>query len=96
MKHTITIENGVTIINTGDAIGGLKNKTGHVGIHYIEDADVYLAKISIGKKYHHLGRHKRIEDAIAIRKEAEWHRENGTFMEWWSSLKFSRNRPRKK
>ena len=86
MDYKITIENGVTIINTGDDLGGLKNKSGHVGIHYIEESQKYIAKIFIGKKYHHLGYFDDIDDAIAIREEAEQHRADGTFTEWYPTL----------
>lgn len=95
MKHTITIENGVTIINTGDAIGGLKNKTGFTGLHYLEDVGLYVAKIHVKKKYYHLGRHEKLEDAIAVRKEAEKHRANGTLEAWLKTQNFS-SRKRKK
>lgn len=82
----ITIKNGVTIINTGDPTGGLKNQSGHVGVGYDAKGKVYIAKIHLSKKYHYLGRFKDIKDAIAIRKEAERQREKGTLLDWLATL----------
>lgn len=93
MNYKTVIKNGVTIISTGDAVGGLKNKTGHVGIHHFEKENKYLAKISIGKKYYHLGKYDNIEDAVTVRAEAEKHRAAGTFEEWLGAI---RRRPRNK
>lgn len=97
MKHTITIKNGVTIINTHDAVGGIKNTSGHVGIMQTPNGK-WLAKIFIGKKFCYLGRFENIEDAIAIRAEAEIHREDGTFQEWFPTLqgRTKRKSPRMK
>lgn len=95
-NYKITIENGVTIINTGDAIGGLKNTSGHVGVGYLKDANKYTAKIFVGKRYHHLGRYDNIEDAIAIRQEAERHREDGTLQDWLAALPFKQRKGRPK
>lgn len=95
-EYKVTIENGVTIINTGDAIGGQKNVTGHTGIAYLKKENKYIAKIFIGKRYCHLGRYSNLEDAIAIRKEAEKHREDGTLIEWVNSLPFKRKTQFKK
>lgn len=82
----ITIKNGVTIINTGDAVGGLKNKTGHVGISYLEKEELYIARIHIKKKYYQLGRFKEIEDAIAMRAEADRQKAAGTLLDWIATI----------
>ena len=82
----ITIENGVTIINTGDATGGIKNKSGHAGVVWLEDRQAYKAQIFINKKNYHLGQFTSIEDAIARRKEAEQHRAAGTFHDWFPTI----------
>lgn len=83
----VRIENGVTIISTGDAVGGLKNKTGYRGITYYEGKDKYRAEITFNRKRHLLGFYKNLEDAISIRKEAEKQKEKGTFSEWYTTLK---------
>lgn len=97
MKHTRTIEHGVTIINTHDAVGGIKNTSGHVGVAFLEEPQKWVAKIFIGKKYYHLGRFENVKDAIAIRAEAEKHRADGTFLEWFPTLqgKTKRKSPKK-
>lgn len=93
----ITIENGVTIINTGDAIGGLKNKNGYAGVHYLSKAGKYVAKIYIGKKPYTLGQYVNVNDAIAIRQEAERQKAAGSFLEWFETLSgtVKRRSPRK-
>ena len=65
-------------------------------INYLKDANKYVAKIFVGKRYHHLGRYDNIEDAIAIRKEAERQKENGTLVEWLEALPFKQRRGRPK
>ena len=82
----ITIENGVTIINTNDAIGGIKTVSGHTGVVWLKELQCYRAEIYIKRKRKHLGQFKNIEDAIALRKEAELHRAAGTFDEWFPTL----------
>jgi hypothetical protein len=85
-----TIENGVTIINTGDAVGGIKTVSGHTGVVWLKDAQLYRAEIYLKQKKYNLGRFKDIEDAIALRKEAEAHRAAGTLDEWFKTLKEKR------
>lgn len=82
----VRIENGVTIISTGDAKGGLKNKTGHVGITYYEKQDRYRAELSIKRTKYLLGFYKNLDDAVAMRKEAERQKEKGTFLEWYKTI----------
>lgn len=82
----ITIENGVTIINTNDATGGIKTVSGHTGVVWLKELQCYRAEIYIKRKRMHLGNFKNIEDAIALRKEAEAHRSAGTFDEWFPTL----------
>lgn len=81
-----TIENGVTIINTNDAVGGIKAVSGHTGVVWLKELQCYRAEIYINRKRKHLGQFKNIEDAIALRKEAEAHRAAGTFDEWFPTL----------
>ena len=87
MEYKTIIKNGVTIINTGNAIGGVRNKTGHAGITYKAATNTYRASIFLTRKERvHLGDFKNIEDAIAIYKEAEKHRADGTFIQWNETL----------
>lgn len=94
----VRIENGVTIISTGDAVGGLKNKTGHVGITYYEKQDRYRAELTYKYNKYLLGFYTNIDDAVAIRKEAERQKEKGNFMEWYNTLEKYQwhKQPRKK
>ena len=90
----ITFENGVTVINTGDAVGGLKNlKTGYHGVTFTGKS--YHASLHIKKTHYHLGSFDNLEDAVAIREEAVMHRDNGTFAEWYPTL-MGRTRKRRK
>ncbi len=93
----IKIEKGVTIIDTGDAVGGVKNKTGHTGITYKPEGNVYRASIFIKKKRYHLGDFSNIADAVAIRSEAEKHRASGNFLKWFDTLYgVTKGKPRKR
>ena len=79
------IENGMTIISTGDAKGGKKNMHGHAGINFDKKLKKYRAEINHKRKKYHLGYSTNIDDLIAIRKEAEFHVKNGDFIEWYDS-----------
>lgn len=81
------IENGITIISTGDAKGGKKNKNGYTGIHFDKRSQKHRAEINYKRKKYHLGYSTNIEDLIAIRKEAEFHVKNGQFIDWYTSRK---------
>lgn len=80
------IENGITIISTGDAVGGLKNKTGFRGITYYESQDRYKSELTYQYKKYLLGFFHTFEEAKKMRIEAEEHREAGDFIEWYSTL----------
>lgn len=82
----IIIENGVTIINTNDAIGGIKSVSGHTGVVWLQNQQCYRAEIYVKRKRIHLGQFKNIDDAVALRKEAELHRSAGTFEQWFPTL----------
>ena len=88
----VRIENGITIISTGDAVGGLKNKTGHRGITYYERKNKYRAEITLKHKKYLLGFYTNLEDAVAIRKEAERQKEKDTFVEWYNTLEKYKSR----
>lgn len=82
----VKIENGMTVIYTGDATGGLKNKTGCTGVTYYKKENRYRAELTIKRKKYLLGFFDNIEDARAIREEAERQRDAGTFLEWYGTL----------
>ena len=86
------IENGVTILSTGDSKGGLKNKNGHTGIHFYKPNEKYRAEITHKKNKYHLGFFDDLESAIDKRKEAEMHVKNGNFIDWWNLDKMNRNK----
>lgn len=97
----IIIENGATIIKTGDANGGVKNKHNQAGVstHYSSNGIVrYRAEIQINKKKYFLGLRDTLEEAKTLRKEAEANIQEGTFHEWFEKLKngYSINTGRKK
>lgn len=79
----IRIENGVTIISTGVSTSGKKNMHGHPGITYVKRINKYRAELTYKKKRYHLGYFFTIEDAVAYRKIAEEHVEQGDYIEWY-------------
>ena len=81
-----TIKNGVTIIHTGDAVGGIKPVSGHTGVVYIKKRNQYRAEIYLDQRRYQLGHFDKIEDAIAYREEAEKQKAAGTFHEWFPTL----------
>lgn len=82
----VYFENGLTVIDTGDPIGSSANKTGRVGVAWHKHKQSYQVRIRNNTVEYYLGQFKNIEDAIAIRKEAEKHKAAGTFDEWHQSL----------
>ena len=85
------IENGITIISTGDAEGGKKNKHGHTGIYYNSRRDVLRAEITYKNKKYHLGYSNDIDALVLLRREAEIHVKNGSFLEWFELRKGKKN-----
>ena len=49
------------------------NTSGHIGVCWIKDANKWRAAIGVDGKLIYLGNYARIEDAIAVRKQAEKH-----------------------
>ena len=86
----VIIKNGVTIIKTGDANGGVKNKHEQSGVsmYYQPNGAVkYRAEIQTMRKKHYLGIRDTVEEAVALRQEAEKQIANGTFAEWVKHIK---------
>lgn len=85
----IIIENGATIIKTGDPNGGVKNKYNKTGVSkHIGYTDIkYRAEIQINRKTYYLGLRNTPEEAYSLRLEAEKNLENGTFDKWFKELK---------
>ena len=79
----IRIKNGVTIISTGVASSGKKNMHGHPGITYVKRTNKYRAELTYKKRRYHLGYFFTVEDAVAFRKIAEEHVEQGSFTDWY-------------
>lgn len=48
-----------------------RNKSGITGVYWAPHARSWCAKILIGRKSHHLGYFKSLEDAALVRKQAE-------------------------
>lgn len=86
MEYKTIFRNGVTIINTGDPVGGVKNKTGHKGISLRKNGK-YRAVLQFGKDDRlYLGEFPTIEEAVAMYAAAEKHWKDGTLLEWAESL----------
>lgn len=77
------IEQGITIISTGDAKGGKTNKHGYTGINFDKKLKKYRAEINHKKKKYHLGYSLNIDELVERRKEAEMHVKNGDFITWY-------------
>ena len=70
----IIIQNGATIIKTGDPNGGVKNKYNKPGVSkHIghNDKIQYRAEIQVNKKTYYLGLRNTPEEAHELRLEAE-------------------------
>lgn len=76
------IKNGVTIIHTGDAGNGIKNKLGVYGITFYEKQKRYRSEITIKKKKMVIGFFDNKEMAIKARKVAEEKKKEGILIEW--------------
>lgn len=95
----VIIKNGVTIIKTGDANGGVKNKHDQTGIsmYYQPNGVVkYKAEIQTMRKKHYLGIRDTVEEAVALRQEAEKQIANGTFDKWVTHIKHPTTRSKYK
>ena len=85
---------GATVISTGDATGGKKNKNGYAGIHFDNRSKKYRAEINHKRKKYHLGYSLDIDELIELRKEAEMHVKHGDFIDWYN-LRSSRKNGKK-
>ena len=83
------IENGVTILTVST---GKEKISPYTGVYYGKRFDNYDSVISHKGKRHHLGTYKNVDDAIAVRKEAEAQVAAGTFVEWYEGWKESRKK----
>lgn len=90
------IENGITIISTGDATGGKKNKNGYPGIHKYGRMNQYRAEINYKRKKYLLGYSEDVSELIELRKEAELHVKHGDFIDWYNIMRGKRNDNRSK
>jgi leucyl aminopeptidase (aminopeptidase T) len=88
-KMKIIIENGTTLIKTGDENGGTKNKHNQTGVSMMvrQNGCKYRAEIQVSNRKYYLGSRNTIEEAAALRKEAEEHVKDGTFFEWIEIIK---------
>ena len=91
----VYFEKGITVIDTGDPVGGCKNKNGYHGICFRKQHEAYQAKIQHNHKSYSLGEFKNIEDAVAYYNLAKQHIANGTFFEWYQTLYGKTKRKRK-
>lgn len=78
----IEIKNGVTIIHTREADGGLKNKTGGCGVTFYPKQKRYRSEITIKKNKMLIGFFDNKETATKARKVAEIKKEEGVLVEW--------------
>lgn len=78
------IENGVTIIMTG--YRGKQPKHGYNGISYNPNTKRYKAIQNYKRKKYTLGYSFDKDELIALKKEAETHTVDGTFLEWYKKL----------
>lgn len=79
------IENGMTIITVGPGVANRANKTGYVGVTYVKRLNKYKADIVIKGYRYTLGFFEKASDAGAIRAEADRHKKNGDFIEWFKT-----------
>lgn len=84
----IRIENGMTIISTGDAVGGTKNKNNQAGVsqQHTSSGIKYRAEIIYKHHKYFLGSFGTSEEAAQRRTEAEKQVKAGTYLEWYANL----------
>lgn len=63
-----SVTNSQNLHNRGVPVN---NKSGHKGVHYVENRGKYLSSITVNNKQQYLGIFKTIEEAIQCRKQAE-------------------------
>ena len=78
------IENGVTIISTNF-------KKNHPGVYEINSTKKYRASIRYNEKNYHIGYSDDHEELVLIRREAEIHIRNGSFLQWLELRKGNKN-----
>lgn len=61
------------------------------GICFVKNTDKWKAYIVYNKKQYTLGRFETMDEAIEIRKEAELHKDNNDFLEWYNDYKTRKN-----
>ena len=81
----VTFEDGVSIVHAEPS--RRSSNSGHIGIHKRAN-NIY--QICLGKYI--LGWRTSLDDAIALRKEAEQHKADGTFDAWYADLKSKRRK----
>ena len=89
-KMKIRIEDGKTIISTGVKSDAARNKTGVKGLSYRESLNCYCLQLVYNGKKYHIGNYDTIEEAKAMRKKADSHIENGTFLQWLDDVRKNR------
>lgn len=86
----VIIENGVTVIKTGDPNGGIKNKYNQTGVSqqfFPEGVVKYRAEIQIKGIKYYLGIRDTAEEAGRLRQEAEKQIADGNFEKWLETVK---------
>ena len=95
------IKKGITIIHTAEDHIGVYNKNNKTGISRQATCDgsiKYRAEIQVNRKKHYLGLRDTVEEASALRQEAEEQVKKGTFHEWLENEvkpSFCRNKHKK-
>lgn len=82
----VYFENGLTVIDTNSSTENITNTSGKVGVCWYKHLQAYRARIRFNYKDYTLIFSKNFDEAVAIRKEAEKHRANGDFLEWFETL----------
>lgn len=85
----VIIRNGTTIIKMGNE-KNITNKYGVPGVSVSKG--MYKVEIQFNNTKYYLGIIKTIEEAKALRTEAETHIEDGTFDLWYKNLKQPHNK----
>ena len=80
----VRIENGITIISTGDSVGGMKNKNNSKGVtqHKTPSGIKYRSEITYKHRKYCIAICDTAEEAAALWLEADNQRKAGTFPEW--------------
>lgn len=79
LEYTVTFVDGMSVVHV--LFPARRSNTGHVGVHKMHNGRYQVCK---GK--HILGWRGTLEEAVALRTEADCRKRSGTYDEWYAAI----------